>query len=194
VRTGAGERVVLAHCVGTRRVAFVVGNAWSLFPQERLRCVFLTALTRGRLFVPGTNPLRGPHSSFVDGGCSGNLRFFWVVAGRGRESVRARSAGSVFTGRRALLNIPIFLCYVLYIEQWEFRCCMPSDHRERCPRSSMPWADTCVVQVSHPDDLFHVLKTVKGLLNLVPPRTPRSSGYGVLCTCGLCYMLFLLYF
>jgi hypothetical protein len=29
--------------------------------------VFLTALTRGRLFVPGTNPLRGPRSSFVDG-------------------------------------------------------------------------------------------------------------------------------
>jgi hypothetical protein len=45
----------------------------------------------------------------------------------------------------------------------------------------------------HPDDLFHALKTVKGLLHLVPPRTPRTSGYGVLCTCGLCYMLFLLY-
>jgi hypothetical protein len=29
------------------------------------------------------------------------------------------------------------------------------------------------------DDLFHVLKTVKGLLHLVPPRTPRISGYGV---------------
>ena len=29
-RTGAGERVVLAHCAGTRRVAFGVGNAWTL--------------------------------------------------------------------------------------------------------------------------------------------------------------------
>jgi hypothetical protein len=38
-----------------------------------LECVFLTVLTRGRLFVPGTNPLRGPRSSFADGGCSGNL-------------------------------------------------------------------------------------------------------------------------
>jgi hypothetical protein len=38
-----------------------------------LECVFLTVLTRGRLFVPGTNPLRGPSRSFVDGGCSGNL-------------------------------------------------------------------------------------------------------------------------
>jgi hypothetical protein len=31
-RTGAVERVVLTHCSGTRRVAFGVGNAWSLFP------------------------------------------------------------------------------------------------------------------------------------------------------------------
>ncbi len=41
--------------------------------------------------------------------------------------------------------------------------------------------------------LFHTLKTVKGLLHLVPSRTPRSSGYGVLCTCVyvtcyFCYM------
>ncbi len=35
--------------------------------------MFLTTLTRGRLFVPVTNPLRGPHSSFVDGDCSGHL-------------------------------------------------------------------------------------------------------------------------
>jgi hypothetical protein len=30
-RTGAGGRVVLVHCAGTRRVALGVGNAWSLF-------------------------------------------------------------------------------------------------------------------------------------------------------------------
>jgi hypothetical protein len=29
---GAGERVVLAHCMCTRRVVFGVGNTWSLFP------------------------------------------------------------------------------------------------------------------------------------------------------------------
>jgi hypothetical protein len=33
------------------------------------------------------------------------------------------------------------------------------------------------------DDLFHTQKTVKGLLHLVPSRTSRISGYGVLCTC-----------
>ena len=33
-RTGAGERVVLAHYAGTRRVAFGVEIAWSLFPAR----------------------------------------------------------------------------------------------------------------------------------------------------------------
>ena len=46
---------VLTHYTGTRRVVFGVGNTWSLFParwQEGFRYVFLTAQTRGRLFVP----------------------------------------------------------------------------------------------------------------------------------------------
>ncbi len=81
--------------------------------------MFLTELTRGRLFVPGTNPLRGPRSSFVDGICSGNLplgqrigdeevlmgsRFGWVVnvffsAGRGGEE---KAPGHVQQGRFSL--------------------------------------------------------------------------------------------
>ena len=76
--------------------------------QEGLRCVFLTDLTRGRLFVPGTNPLRGPRTSFVDGGYSGNLSL-----GK-RIGDGSRSAGSVFAGRRALLNSPIFMLYIIY--------------------------------------------------------------------------------
>jgi hypothetical protein len=32
-RTVSGERVVLVHCAGTRRVVFGVGNTWSLFPE-----------------------------------------------------------------------------------------------------------------------------------------------------------------
>jgi hypothetical protein len=42
--------------------------------------------------------------------------------GRGRENVRSRSTGSVFAGRHSFLNIPIFLFYILYNEQWGFRC------------------------------------------------------------------------
>jgi hypothetical protein len=70
--------------------------------------VFLTELTRGRLFVPDTNPLRGPRSSFVDGDCSGNLSLGQRI-GDG-----TRSAGSVFAGRRTLLNSPIFMLYIIY--------------------------------------------------------------------------------
>jgi hypothetical protein len=43
----------------------------------------------------------------------------------------------------------------------------------------LPWADTCAVRLRQPVDLVHELKTVKGLLLLVPSRTPRSSGYDV---------------
>ncbi len=55
-------------------------------------------------------------------------------------------------------------CYILYVDQWGFHCSMSSDHREGGPRSSIPWAQ---------------LRTVKGLLHLVPSRTPRSSVYDV---------------
>ena len=41
----------------------------------------------------------------------------------------------------------------------------------------LPWADTFAVRLRQPVDLVHALKTVKGLLLLVPPRTPRSSEY-----------------
>jgi hypothetical protein len=71
-------------------------------------------------FVPDTNPLRGPHSSFVDGDCSGNLslgqrigdevvlmgRRFWVgchgmvfLVGTGGEE---KASGHVQQGRFSL--------------------------------------------------------------------------------------------
>ncbi len=43
----------------------------------------------------------------------------------------------------------------------------------------MPWADRCAVRASTADDLVHTFKTMEGLLVLVPPRTPRNSGYDV---------------
>ncbi len=121
-----------------------------------LEYVFLTVLTRGRLFVPDTNPLRGPRRSFVDGGCSGNLPLGSCIgdeevsAGRGGEE---KAPGHVQQGRFSLddarfLTAPFFLCYILYIEQWRCHCNHDSSHCGRCPRSSMPWADTCAVQVS----------------------------------------------
>ena len=32
-----------------------------------------------------------------------------------------------------------FLCYILHIDQWGFRCTMLQDRRERCRRASMSW-------------------------------------------------------
>jgi hypothetical protein len=55
----------------------------------------------------------------------------------------------------------------------------------------LPWADTCDVRLRQPVDLVHTLKTVKGLLLLVPSRTPRSSGYdffGHSVYVVMCYM------
>jgi hypothetical protein len=68
-----------------------------------------------------------------------------------------------------------------------------SDHREGVPVPRGPGQTRTLFKFRQPDDFFNALKTVKGLLCLVPPRTPQNSGYGVVCTCGLCYMLFLLY-
>jgi hypothetical protein len=42
-----------------------------------------------------------------------------------------------------------------------------------------PGQHTCVVQASTTRRPVHTLKTVKGMLLLVLPRTPRSSGYDV---------------
>ena len=55
----------------------------------------------------------------------------------------------------------------------------------------LPWADACAVRLRQPVDLVHTLKTVKGLLLLVPSRTPRSSGYDVYAQVFyvvMCYM------
>jgi hypothetical protein len=118
----------------------------------------------------------------------GGLLIFFLGGGGGRESTRSRSAGSV-AGRRALSNIPF--CVILYIAQWKFRCSISSGHRERWPRSSMPWPDRCDVQASTTDDPVHTFKTMEGLLLLVPARTSRSSGYDVYAHAVyvvICYM------
>jgi hypothetical protein len=118
--------------------------------------------------------------------------FFLDGAGGGKRKRQGTSAGSVFAGRLALLNSPIFLLYIIYCSgNFAATCFRPS--RTVPPNPRGPGQTLALFGFRHPDDLFHALKTVKGLLYLVPPRTPRTSGYGVLCTCGLCYMLFLLY-
>ncbi len=89
------------------------------------------------------------------------------------------------------LQTALFLCYISYVAQWWFRCSLQG-HRERGfldPRT--PWTDSCDVPdfnnpstCSRPDDSG-------GAAVLVPPRTPRSSGYGVYAHAVyvvICYM------
>jgi hypothetical protein len=60
----------------------------------------------------------------------------------------------------------------------------------------LPWADTCAPRASTTRRPSHTLKTVKGLLLLVPPRTPRSSGYDVYAHAVyvvICYMSIICY-
>jgi hypothetical protein len=54
-----------------------------------------------------------------------------------------------------------------------------------------PGQTRALFKLRQPVDLVHVLKTVKGLLLLVPSRTPRSSGYDVyahVVYVVICYM------
>ncbi len=60
----------------------------------------------------------------------------------------------------------------------------------------LTWSDTCAPRASTTRRPSHVLKTVKGLLLLVPPRTPRSSGYDVYAHTVyvvICYMSIICY-
>jgi hypothetical protein len=55
----------------------------------------------------------------------------------------------------------------------------------------LPWAERALLGFRQPVDLVHGLKTFKGLLFLVPSRTPRSSGYDVyahVVYVVICYM------
>jgi hypothetical protein len=95
--------------------------------------------------------------------------FFLGGAGEGKRSSRARFAEK-FSQNGGLRTAPI-LCYILYVEQWRFRCSMSSGHRERGffdPRT--PWADACDVSgFNNSSTCSHSVTTVEGLLLLVPP-------------------------
>ena len=82
------------------------------------------------------------------------------VPGRGLRRSFRRTAGS---------KQPLCM-FILYVEQWRFRCSMSSGHRERGffdPRT--PWADACDVSGFNNSSTCSHLMTVEGLLLLVPP-------------------------
>ncbi len=103
------------------------------------------------------------------------LIFFFGGAGEGKRNSRARDDDETMFHRTIRV---------------------PNSPRLPCP-------DTFVVRLRQPVDLVHALKTVKGLLFLVPSRTPRSSGYdfythvvyvmcymSITCTCLLYVVIY----
>ncbi len=201
-RTGASERITLAHCAGVGRGVVVV----PVRCQESLRYVLLTVSARVRLRFRVWIFCIGPMYWIYGWGRSkesipGSSHWWWrfdeeVFLGRlwmflswggggGEEELQGACCWEVFAGRGG--SKQPCLCYILYVEQWRFRCSMSSDHRERgFLDTRTPWADACDVSgfdnpstCSHSDDSG-------GSAAFVPPRTPRSSGYDFLCTCGLC--------
>ena len=121
-----------------------------------------------------------------------SLIFFLGGRGRGRGSARASTAESFSQDDARFQTAPFF--YVIYyiLHSGGFHCSMLQAIAKSALDLDALGRHVAMFGLRQPVDLFHTLKTVKGLLYLVPPRTPRSSGYGVLCTCDLCYMLFLL--
>jgi hypothetical protein len=67
------------------------------------------------------------------------------------------------------------LCYILYIDQWGFAAVCLQANTKGVLDPRLPWTDTYTVRLRQLVDLVHTLKTVKGLLLLVPARNPRSS-------------------
>ena len=120
----------------------------------------------------------------------------WMFFSWGGGGGEEEAPGQVLLSRfrrttRAFKQSHFYVIYSILISGgFAAACFRPS--RKVDPRC--PGQRTCAVQASTARRPLHASKTVKGLLLLVPPRTPRSSGYGFLCTCGLCYMLFPLYF
>jgi hypothetical protein len=86
---------------------------------------------------------------------------FLVGTGGERESVRTGSAGSVFAGRHALLNDPIYyvIPYILSGGGFTTSCFRPSRTKTPNPRSSMSWTDTYAVEVSTTDSQWPLAHT-----------------------------------
>jgi hypothetical protein len=122
--------------------------------------------------------------------------FFCGCFFRGGEGGEEEGRGHVLLSRfrrtTRVFEQPL-LCYILYIDQWGFHCNMCQTITDSVPDPRYP-GPTCVTfKFPQVDDLFHGLKNVRDSWTSFHPRTPRNSGYGVLWTSGLCYMLFLLY-
>ena len=111
----------------------------------------------------------------------GVIASFLGGEGEGKRNSRARNAETMrrcFAGRCEFRTaLCVCLYYMLGSGSFAATCLQSIAKGVLDPR--LPWADTFAVRLRQPVDLVHAAKTVKGLLLLGPPRTPRSSGYDV---------------
>ncbi len=116
----------------------------------------------------------------------GNLmgRRFWVGRGFFFLWIPGRRTAETFSQDDTSSKHP--WVYVIYymLNSGGFAVVCLQDIAKGVLDPRLPWADTCAVRLRQPVDLVHGLKTVKGLLLLVPARTPRSSGYDVYAHAG----------
>ncbi len=177
--------MTLAHCAGTRRGCVPsgegVGTSPSMFPPmaRGLEMRALDGVSTRSLAVSGVDLLHRSNAMDLRMGTVQGIYSWGSALGDG-DLMRRRfrvGCGCFFLGgrgrgrgvpgrvllrsfRRTAGSKQPCLCYILYVEQWRFRCIMSSGHRERGffdPRT--PWADACDVSgfnnsstCSHSDD------------------------------------------
>jgi hypothetical protein len=144
-------------------------------------------------------------TGFVDVDCSWDLslghrigdgkfdgKSFWVGCGwvffvgrRGEEETPDHVQWGRFSfDDTCFQTVPFFMLYIIY---WTVGVSLNhvSDHRERCPRSSITWSDTCVVEVSTTwQPLPRTEENVRTWCTSFHHGTPRNSWYGVLLICN----------
>ena len=114
-------------------------------------------------------------------------------AGEGKRSSRARFAEK-FSQNGGLQTALVGVIYYMLSSGGFAAACLQAIAKGVSSILGRPGQTSAMFQVSTTRRPVHTLTTVEGLLLLAPPRTPRSSGYDFLCTCGLCcYMLYVYY-
>ncbi len=112
------------------------------------------------------------------------------LGGRGGKRKRQGTVSRVGRWTTLAFKHPHFVIYYMLNSGCFVAACLQAISKGVLdPR--LPWTDTCDVRLRQPVDLVHTLNTVKGLWLLVPPRTPRSSGYDVYAHAVyvvICYM------
>jgi hypothetical protein len=138
---------------------------------------------RSRESIPGVAHWRW---RFDEEAFSGRLwMFFLRGTGDGKRSSRVRFAEK-FSQNGGLQTALFGVIYYILSSGGFAGACLQAIAKGVSSILGRPGQTRAMFQASTTRRPVHTLTTVQGLLLLVPPRTPRSSGYDFLYTCGLC--------